>query len=50
MTYIGDANGRATVLDDADRFFLDSGYFAATDLAEVANINMSFDGHDLPPF
>ncbi len=35
MTTIGDANDPATVLADADTFFLNSGYFAATDAAEA---------------
>src|SRR6266487_590424 len=50
MTFIGDANDRATVLDDADTFFLRSGYFAATDAAEVAQYCLYFDGHNSPPF
>lgn len=50
MTYIGDANDRATVLADADTFFLHSGYFADTDADEAANLSAQFDGHDSPPF
>jgi hypothetical protein len=34
MIYIGDANDTATILVDADTFFLSAGYFAATDTDE----------------
>jgi hypothetical protein len=50
MTYIGDANDRATVLADADVFFLSSGYFAATDADEAAEITAGFDGINGPGF
>ena len=50
MTYIGDANDRATVLADADTFFSHSTWFADTDADEASNLAAQFNGHDAPPF
>jgi hypothetical protein len=50
MTTIGDANDPATVLADADTFFLHSGYFAATDAAEAQGIAGQFDGVHKPGY
>jgi hypothetical protein len=50
MTTIGDANDPATVKTDADTFFLNSGYFAATDAAEAQGIAGQFDGVHKPGY
>lgn len=50
MTTIGDANDPATVLADADTFFLQSGYFAADDTAEAKGIADQFDGVHKPGY
>ena len=50
MTYIGDANDRATVLADADTFFSHSTWFQDTDGDEAAYLTSQFDGCHSPPF
>jgi hypothetical protein len=48
MTYIGDANDRATILQDAGVFF--QSYFAATDADETAVVDSDFGLHSFPPY
>ncbi len=50
MTYIGDANDRATVLQDACIFFQSESYFAATDADETAVVDSDFGLHSFPPY
>ena len=50
MTYISDANDRATILADADTFFLNSGYFAASDADEVTNYSSYFGVSKFPAY
>ena len=50
MTYISDANDRATILADADTFFLNSGYFAASDADEVTNYSSYFGVSKFPDY
>lgn len=49
MTYIGDANDTATILADADTFFLNSGYFQATDSDEVNQVTTYFNPYASAP-
>jgi hypothetical protein len=49
MTYIGDANDTTTILADADTFFLNSGYFQATDTDEVNQVTTYFNPYASPP-
>jgi len=48
MTVIGDANDRATILQDAGIFF--QSYFAATDADETAGIDADFGLDRFPPY
>jgi hypothetical protein len=48
MTYIGDANDRATILQDAGIFF--QSYFAATDADQAAGIDSDFGLNKFPPY
>ena len=50
MTYIGDANDRATILQDACIFFQSESYFAATDADETAVVDSDFGLHSFPPY
>ena len=47
MTYIGDANDQATILEDAGIFF--QSYFAATDADETASLDLEFGLEKFPP-
>ena len=48
MTFIGDSNDRATILQDAGIFF--ESYFAATDADEAAGIDAVFGPDKFPPY
>jgi hypothetical protein len=48
MIYIGDANDRATILQDAGVFF--QSYFAATDADETAVVDSDFGLRSFPPY
>ena len=48
MTHIGDANDRATILQDAGIFF--QSYFAATDADEAAGVDSDFGLEKFPPY
>jgi hypothetical protein len=48
MTYISDANDRATIEKDAGIFF--ESYFAATDADETAGVDSDFGLHTFPPY
>ena len=54
MTFIGDANDTATILADANTFFMSSGYFADSDADEIGGITLQFTnafiGQVLPPY
>jgi hypothetical protein len=50
MTFIGDADDLATVLEDARKFFFFSPYFAASDDAEASGIEDKFSESTFPPY
>ena len=49
MTYIGDANDTATILNDANIFFTGSGYFQDNDAHEASRVTGSFDPSAFTP-
>ena len=49
MTYIGDANDSATILNDANIFFTGSGYFHDNDTDEASAVDTAFDPSPFPP-